>query len=183
MTYWWVIIADLVVLFMFSWVKNDWLPSWVKGSEGEEKVLDELKKLPKEFLHVADFYAPGQYGNVDFVVIGPTGIFAIEAKNTSKKSFDYNFEKYLRESKREAVIIGKFVKDNLQEDIWVIPILVYTNRKIKVHYGEHPQDGVFVVGISWLNKIIQDRPIDPHLTPEVCEKLNLELNKQGSDFV
>jgi hypothetical protein len=55
--------------------------SWIKGDIGERITSHHLKKLPKEFVVFNDVILPERYGNIDHVVVGPTGIFVIETKN------------------------------------------------------------------------------------------------------
>ena len=50
-----------------------------KGAAGEKSVAHTLSKLPDEFRVVND--VPTPTGNLDHVVIGPTGVFVIETKN------------------------------------------------------------------------------------------------------
>jgi hypothetical protein len=50
-----------------------------KGAAGEKSVAHTLSKLPEEFRVVNDVQTPT--GNLDHVVIGPTGVFVIETKN------------------------------------------------------------------------------------------------------
>ena len=57
--------------------------SWDKGLEGEKLVSDYLNTLPKNYFVFNDVNLPGKRGNIDHVVIGPTGIFVIETKNYS----------------------------------------------------------------------------------------------------
>jgi hypothetical protein len=53
--------------------------SMESGAAGETAVAHELAKLPTEY-HVLHDIDTG-YGNLDHVVIGPTGVFIIDAKN------------------------------------------------------------------------------------------------------
>jgi hypothetical protein len=50
-----------------------------KGAAGEKSVAHTLSKFPDEFRVVNDVATPT--GNLDHVVIGPTGVFVIETKN------------------------------------------------------------------------------------------------------
>lgn len=57
--------------------------SWIKGDEGEKIVSLFLEDLPEGFFIFNDVKIPGGKGNIDHLVIGPTGIFVIETKNYS----------------------------------------------------------------------------------------------------
>jgi len=65
-------------LLFYGFNKNK---SWDKGIKGESIVAEYLNLLPKDYFVFNDVKFPGSYGNLDHVVIGPTGIYVIEAKN------------------------------------------------------------------------------------------------------
>lgn len=82
----------------FLLLKNNIL---YEGTIGEQKVLDELKKLPDSFSVINDFQKNFRRGiyqkrtddwiysiQIDHIVIGPTGVFVIETKNWSQSSID-----------------------------------------------------------------------------------------------
>lgn len=65
--------------------------SWVKGLEGENMVLKYLNTLPKNYFVFHDVTLPDKKGNIDHIVIGPSGLFVIETKNyTGKYRIDGN---------------------------------------------------------------------------------------------
>lgn len=53
--------------------------AWRSGAEGERVVARTLDLLPVDYVVFHDFNT--RMGNFDHLVIGPTGIFAIETKN------------------------------------------------------------------------------------------------------
>lgn len=53
--------------------------NWRKGADGEALVSDILCSLPDDFVVVNDIAK--RFGNIDHVVIGPTGIYVINTKN------------------------------------------------------------------------------------------------------
>lgn len=54
---------------------------WERGSHGEQIVGDILSTLSSDFVVLHDIDIPGSNANVDHLVIGPTGVFAIDSKN------------------------------------------------------------------------------------------------------
>jgi len=52
-----------------------------KGATGENEILPYLKNLPDAYTVVCDLDFADSYGNIDHLVIGPTGLFAIDVKN------------------------------------------------------------------------------------------------------
>lgn len=55
--------------------------SWDKGIKGEDTVYSYLRKLPESYFVFNDVKLPNSKGNIDHIVLGPTGIFVIETKN------------------------------------------------------------------------------------------------------
>jgi len=53
--------------------------SWRKGAVGEAIVAATLGDLPHDFVVIND--VSKRFGNIDHVVIGPTGIYVVDAKN------------------------------------------------------------------------------------------------------
>ncbi len=54
---------------------------WEQGAEGEERTAAELATLgPRGFTVFHDLRVPGSKANVDHLVIGPTGVFAVDSK-------------------------------------------------------------------------------------------------------
>jgi hypothetical protein len=51
----------------------------MRGADGEFAVAQILARLPNEFHFINDITLP--HGNIDHVVVGPTGVFVIDAKN------------------------------------------------------------------------------------------------------
>jgi hypothetical protein len=79
-----------VALLLLMWLVASWAfrrmdeldrerESMRKGAAGEKSVAHTLSKLPDEFRVLNDVQTPT--GNLDHVVIGPTGVFVIETKN------------------------------------------------------------------------------------------------------
>ena len=52
-----------------------------KGASGEKDIARYLEQLPNNYIVVNDLYFADSYGNIDHLVIGPTGVFAIDVKN------------------------------------------------------------------------------------------------------
>jgi hypothetical protein len=51
------------------------------GASGEREILDYLKQLPDTFTVISDIDFADSYGNIDHLVIGPSGVFAIDVKD------------------------------------------------------------------------------------------------------
>ena len=59
------LLVDGILISMYYFTIKVWLPSWEKGQVGEAGVLEELKKLPSDYLRIADFHK-GNKGSKGF---------------------------------------------------------------------------------------------------------------------
>jgi hypothetical protein len=59
--------------------------SWRRGAEGEEKVASELAKLGAGWAVIHDLTIGRKGANLDHLVIGPVGVFALNTKNLTGK--------------------------------------------------------------------------------------------------
>jgi hypothetical protein len=54
--------------------------AWKSGAVGERRVAAKLAELGDEVIALHDRRAPGRGGNIDHVVVGPAGVYVIDAK-------------------------------------------------------------------------------------------------------
>ena len=54
--------------------------AWAQGALGEELMAQRLAELPDSFRVLHDRRIPGSRANIDHVVVGPTGVWVIDAK-------------------------------------------------------------------------------------------------------
>lgn len=101
-------------------------------------VKKNLMGLGDNYKILSDF-EPGKW-NIDHVCIGPTGIFAIEVK-AHKGTVSYVNNKlkinnqeingnYLGQAKKGSVFINQLIKEKLNKEYFVVPVLIFPNAKI-----------------------------------------------------
>ena len=81
-----LLFAALVVVFaaIRIWGPRQSTVAWRQGAEGEERLGHHLDQLTGEgFVILHDRRVPGSPANIDHLVIGPTGVFVVDAKNFS----------------------------------------------------------------------------------------------------
>lgn len=167
-------IAD-VVLLIVAYPVLKIFARFTKGEDGELDVRNVLEKLPGGYFYLQDIMFPNSKINIDFAVIGQTGIWAIEVKNYKKKQIvlDYSLKKNIRQAKMEAESLQRFL------NLPVNPILVFTNKKTKINFGMRPINGVYVIGKSWLEELLTKHQ-KGYLSPEKCQQIKEELKKYTS---
>lgn len=150
---------SLVTIYLFNQLDTRFL----KGLEGEGNISLILKQLPAEYYRFHDVVL-GNKGNIDFVIIGPTGIWSIEVKNkkgtvtTDGQNLIHNgyisHTMTLKQPYAESKSLEQLFYKKTGKIYPVIPILVFPTNQVKLRFGEKPIRGVYVVGGNWINKII-----------------------------
>jgi len=63
------------------WARRDPDPGrWGRGAEAEVATAQLLGRLPRRFVVLHDRRRPGASGNIDHLVLGPTGVFVVDSK-------------------------------------------------------------------------------------------------------
>ena len=148
-TYWHSYFAILVVVgFIVLKYGYDGGKRWIKGDIGEKITARYLNKLPEEFLVFNDVNLPERYGNIDHVVVGPTGIFVIETKNykgsfivdgddwfyVNNHQVEKSFSNPAGQVKRNSMALRRFLSINGVNTykLWVNSIVALNCRGFKV---------------------------------------------------
>lgn len=144
--------------------------SWATGARGERLVGRALEALTGSWEVVHDVPLGGTEANVDHVVAGPPGVFALNTKNLSgdvwiaSRTFMVNGYRrdYLRKSRAEERKVSAAVERALGRKLPVRAVLVVIAPSVTV---KEPAEGVDVVRaedlVSWLTSLPQslDEPL------------------------
>lgn len=134
------------------------------GMEGEEQITDELRKLPDEYVVIRGVKVKDRL-DVDCVVIGPTGVFAVEVKS-HKGNIGFNgrsltrngrrFEKdFIKQVSSEAVLLREKIRHLAKLDLFVEAVLVFSNKHASVNFGSQKVLGCRVIGREWLREVLE----------------------------
>ena len=136
-----------------------------KGIKGEIKVEKALSKLDNSYILINNVRLPNRNGNIDHVVVGPTGVFAIETKNIRGNFICEGDEWYKikngkvrrikslsRQAKQNAYDLRKFLRKH-GCDQFVHGVVVLTNKDCKV---DLINPSVPVLGVENLTKFIKN---------------------------
>lgn len=159
-------------LLWFSYIRLKSFSRWKRGKRGEKAVTNELLFLDNNYYLIDDVKLPGQQGNIDHVVVGPSGVFAIEAKNYSGSVICYG-DKWFQgrhtwllplrrrfpvssissQARGNAVLPANSLR-NRGFNVWVQPIVVFSGRWTRL-WLQHPT--VPVVKLSKLPSFLTIR--------------------------
>lgn len=172
------------LLFIDSQIRHEKsiLLRFHSGLIGESQIGIILSQLSHQYYIFQDVHIPGHKENIDYVVVGPTGIHAIEVKNDKRLGkIGFNGDEltaygkplrsdYIRQTMREATSLNNYLIQIGLKDVFINPILVFSHRTAKVTFGILPKKKVHVIGYKWLIKMITTEP-KTYVDPRVIEVL------------
>ncbi len=127
-----------------------------KGEEGELVIFKVLQKLP-DCYHIFQNLQINNNFDIDFVVVGPSGVFAVEVKS-HKGVIGFNGEALTINGQLfEKNILGQTMNGalslkNFLGIKFVYPVLVFANKYAKVRFGFDAVKGVYVLRKEFLLK-------------------------------
>lgn len=157
--------------------------NFIKGDMGESDVnyiLDKLEIENKEYSHLHDVMIRENKGNIDSVVIGPTGVWSIEVKNQTERVIIH--DKYLDKDINQAYAESKELEKFLSAKGFnspVTPVLVFANKRTRMNFGMRPINGVYVIGKKWLPELLIKHS-NGYLSPEQCLQIKGFFNPYAS---
>ncbi|HEY0392845.1 MAG TPA: nuclease-related domain-containing protein [Solirubrobacterales bacterium] len=100
-------LAVIAAIAVASRVIEPRFDRWLQGAQGEEHVGEILDGLANRGWHVTHDVSLGR-GNIDHVLVGPAGIFAIETKsNRGRVSIDRLDQRMLAQSYAEKKLVER----------------------------------------------------------------------------
>lgn len=133
--------------------------TWGKGAGAEWKVGNHLEKvLGIEFKVIHDF--PNSKGNIDHIVIGPTGVYTIETKSYSgiikyNKNFLYANDRDITKDLRQAYAEAEHINNLTNGEIKPTPILAFAYAKIDKNTIKGKINNVLVCQLNFIKKAIE----------------------------
>lgn len=151
---------------------------WEKGAAGERAVQEVLAQLPPGWAVFHDLHWPGrQRANIDHVVVGPGGVFVIDAKNWSGqirvrdgvlRQNGYRRDSAVDSARAAARSIASLVPSLPVEA--VIPVVCFTSETAP----QTTVGGITLCAVSSLKSLILGHPAT--IAPEWLSYLTFELD-------
>jgi hypothetical protein len=160
--------------------------AWQRGAAGERHVARLLEPLVAQGWGVNhDLRVPGSKANIDHVVVGPPGIFAIDTKNyrgrlrLSRDGLLWHGRTFLT----PTLSATRWEADMLQArivapDIAVVPIVAVLGAMVP--YGQATSMGVTVIPARRLPGLLRSLP--PTLTPERAREVAAQINRRLDSY-
>jgi len=156
------------------------------GSRGEKDVINMLSGSLSDDYYLLNGVKLSGGGDIDHIVLGPTGVFVLETKNWSGKIFG-DGDKWRRSGKKATGSPSLQVKRNAQKvrrlienmgalrsiGVWVEGIVVFTNQNAKFSINNPP---VTILKLHQLPSHITRSP-NNRLTPEQIQQITKQIQK------
>lgn len=127
-----------------------------QGQKGEWEVKVELSKLSDNFAIFCDAKLLGKNYNIDFLVSGPTGLYAIEVKSFKGvvgANHPYTLQA-IEQASKGALKVHNHLLSRTGKDVYVKALLVYSSDEAVVATTK-ANHNVTVIHKSKLNQFIQ----------------------------
>jgi len=145
---------------------------WERGAEGEQLTAAMLGPLAERGYRVFhDLSIPGSRANIDHLVIGPTGVFALDSKNLTTKLHMYNGDVW----RGRYPYAGKLRATRWEADTAGEALGFTTVTAVQCIHGaavpdlDEPLHGVWLVPAERLLALIESAPVT--LTDDQCTVL------------
>lgn len=186
-----IVFGPLFAFAYWQYKKHDYgANSFLNGLSGERTIAVELKRvLNDQYAVFCDVNIPDKYSNIDYVIVGPSGIFTLEVKShRGSITFDGNqllrngkaFEKdILKQTMAEALSLHDYLRERLGIDIFIKPALVFSNYT-DLHFGLKPVKNIPVIRKAWIKELLESYPSYSYPTerPQVEQVLSLLVASQ-----
>lgn len=165
-----------------------------KGQEGEEQTLEALRQnLDGNWTLFRNVVLPGKNkADIDAVLVGPTGVWALEIKNFTgaHRNFGEHWETTggkrrtllkkspSRQAKDNATRLSNFFQaDSIRQ--WINPVVIWANRESPL-VVENPAVAVWTLdGLpEELGNIWQGKPLEAVTRDRIIEKLTALCTQQ-----
>ena len=169
-----VIVIGILVKMLLNVLRDIRVRTQGAGGEAAARVV--LRRLDDRF-RVLGSVVIGNKGDIDFVVVGPTGIWVVEVKShkgrmrieggrilRNGKAFDKNF---IRQVWGATYALKDVLKRRLPERLRIQPVVVFSSKHAMVGIDLQKVEDAYVVGLDQLVRLIERQEVQRLTTDEV----------------
>lgn len=187
----WAWLGGLFVLVTFFEEIGRGIGNRRQGREAELDVEDKLFELPDNFKILSNLII-GDRGNIDEVVVAPTGIWVIEVKShpgkigfngteLTRNGYIFQEKNFFSQVWAQKRTVEETIFSTLNQKYHVQPVIVFSDPGADVRLGLKPINGVYVIGYNWINKLIHEqnaqRSLDQNTINLIVEILSSYIEK------
>lgn len=170
----WVVV---IVLLVLVWKEGKIVRVRTQGAGGERRVKTVLRKLDERF-RVLGNVVIGNKGDIDFVVVGPTGVWVIEVKShkgrirvdgdrllRDNKIFDKDF---LRQVRGATYALKDELRKRFPQQLYIQPAVVFSSPYAKLGIEWNKADDTYVIGLAQLNALLERQEVQRLSADEIA---------------
>jgi hypothetical protein len=166
------VVGVILLMPLLIWVVGRFditLKKFGAGIGAETTVKSELSKLNDDYTVYHNMPVHSR-GDVDFVVVGPTGVIAIEVKG-HKFPTHAQVQRFVLQAQRSASDLSRLLQAGLGQKVWVDAVVILPNLRGRANLGNH--NGTYVTTLDRVVSYVQSRRVmDNKLQGRVLEILN-----------
>lgn len=143
------------------------------GIFGEDRAVKTLRTLPDSYTIFRNCQIQ-ENNDIDLMVVGPTGVYAIEVKShVGKIGFDgthltHNGHLFpekdpISQVLSEAMSLHQYLLEKTGQPFYINPVIVFSSNHVSIRFGMKKQRGVYVIQRQWLLSLITTQPMRPTL--------------------
>lgn len=182
-----ILLSTIVLLFFLKAVGDSAMTTgekYISGHRGENAAEKVLVSLPESYTVFRDVMIGQRKGNIDFVVVGPNGVFMVEVKNHFGKIYFDGKElnraggierDLLQQATGQSFGVHEYLRREAGIDWWVMAILLFTNPKVHLVPGTAPLKNVYLTTSPLVRHLIESMP--GSLTHPQIERIIAALRK------
>jgi len=182
-------VAALVGLLIFRFYQHKY-QIYTSGQQGENAVIKTLaNSLNDDYYIINGVYLKNRGGDIDHIVLGPTGVYVLETKNWSGKII-CNGDQWQRPGKKVKSKPSLQTKSYTQEikriinssqisrrpDIWIEGLIVFTNARADLHVNNPT---VPALRLQQLSNYIKNQK-NNSLTKDQIQKIVMQIQNMQS---
>ncbi len=187
----------MIIFFIYRTVKYLLIRQNLRlGYFGELVTAEALNKLMPEGNHVFHDFQADNF-NIDHIVVGPAGVFAIETKARSKAVSgdgkkdanaiyngreiifsNFNDTTYLEQAKRQAKWLSTWLKSAIGEPVDVFPVISLPGFYVET---KAPPNGMFVINPKQMKTVIRSK-IVKNLDDRKIQRIVHQLDQKCRDL-
>jgi hypothetical protein len=200
---WSLAILIIAVAWLLMWFTAKWgtdkidaidreRMSWRKGAAGETVVAGVLETLPDDFVVVHD--VSKRFGNIDHIVVGPTGVYVVDTKNWKGRVSANGSGELLQNGKpcerptikitlRAVMDFQSKLKALVEKEHFVRGLLVFPMAYVEANFGSTKQ--IHCLRDDQLVDYIQNQTFSARLEPEDIKRIKratLQLANMDEGF-
>jgi len=178
-----IVLVTTICLELLLYPIGKRFSSFFHGAVGEFKASILLGVLGRDF-KVFNNLVLSDRGDVDAVVVGPSGVWAIEVKHYDGKirldgdQLVRNGKTFRRDFLKQAFAEAAVTRECLESKgihVPVTPVLLFTGSFVDVKFGLKPIKGVYVIGSSWVKTLLKKTSEAPVLSKEQIAEIAVLL--------